>query len=146
MVGEVLTTPTMATANYVYNAYGVTDNSSTWQDNKYTQEIGLWPKVDKSNKKEIIMSKRMVQVLIADPDENVLLESSLLFKGEPKLTDLTDTELFYEIDIKPLLDKHNEIRKATKDKPQSNKFGKDIYLEPAKIRDLKMIVVEIAKF
>lgn len=95
---------------------------------------------------EKMAQKRYVQVFVADPDKNVPVEDSLLVSTEPKMTDLDNQELFYELDIKVLLDKHNEKRKTIVDKTASNKFGKEIYLEPIRIRDLKMSVVEIAVF
>src|SRR5262249_40185329 len=52
-------------------------------------------------------SRRIVRVVIIDPDDNVPLNDSILFKGEEKYTDLTDQELFFEVDIKNLLEAHN---------------------------------------
>ena len=82
--------------------------------------------------------RRLVQVFIADTNENVPLADTLLYKGEQKLTDLTDQELFFELDIRTLLAEHNAkrtklINKSVKDRTE--------YLEPARIRDLKMTVV-----
>jgi hypothetical protein len=96
--------------------------------------------------KEVQMTttpRRLVQVYIADPDENIPLDKSLLYQGEQKLTDLTDQELFFEIDMAVILKKHNEMRVK-----QINKKVKERteHLEPARIRDLKMVVVENAKF
>lgn len=90
--------------------------------------------------------RRIVQVFIADTTEDIPLENGLLHQGEPKFTDLTDEELFFEIGMKDLLDKHNEIREKTLDKKATKKSGRDVYLEPARIRDLKMVVVDIAVF
>lgn len=88
-------------------------------------------------------SRRLVQVFIADPDENVPLDKSLLYSGEQKLTDATDQELFFEIEIKAILEKHNAervqfINKRVKERTE--------FLEPVKIRDLKMVVVNVATF
>lgn len=88
-------------------------------------------------------TRRLVQVLIADPNDNVPLDDCLLYKGDQKLTDLTDQELFFEIDIKSILDAHNAkrgklVNKAVKERTE--------YLEPARIRDLKMTVVTVAQF
>lgn len=87
--------------------------------------------------------RRIVKVIIADPDENVPLESSILYTEEEKLTDSTDQELFFEIPIKELLDAHNAkrvtwVNRKVKDRTEN--------LEPARIRDLKMVVVTIAEF
>jgi hypothetical protein len=92
------------------------------------------------------ITRRIVQVFIADPNENVPLTDSLLYKGEQKLTDATDQELFYEVPIIDILKAHNEKRVKMIDKEVSKKAGKDIFLEPAKIRDLKMIITNIAQF
>lgn len=88
-------------------------------------------------------ARRLVQVFIADSNENIPVADCLLYSGEQKLTDLTDQELFFEIEVKILLEKHNEkrvkvINKAVKDRTE--------YLEPAKIRDLKMVVTTVASF
>lgn len=91
-------------------------------------------------------TRRLVQVFIADTDSNVPLESALLYKGEPQFTDSTDQELYFEIPVSALLGAHNEKRKGWLDKDATRKAGKDIFLEPAKIRDLKMVVVTIAQF
>lgn len=85
--------------------------------------------------------RRVVQVLIADPNENVSLADCLLYKGDEHLTDLTDQELFFELDIKDLLEKHNEKRTKVVDKKVKDRTE---YLEPAKVRDLKMVVVTVA--
>ena len=87
--------------------------------------------------------RRLVQVFIADPDENVPLADCLLYKGEPKLTDLTDQELFFEVDIKTILDQHNVKRVALLNKAVKERTEN---LEPARIRDLRMTVVTIASF
>jgi hypothetical protein len=105
---------------------------------------------DKPKKKERPMAgqdkKRIVEVYIADSDENIPLDKALIYQGERKFTDLNDQELFFDIEIKPLLENHNEYRKTLVDKRASTKAGKDIMLEPIKIRDLKMTIVTIAEF
>lgn len=90
--------------------------------------------------------KRVVKVFIADSDPKVPADKSLLYNGTEHVTDLTDQELFFEVDIKPLLEKHNAERVKIVDKEASAKFGKDIFLEPVKIRDLRMTVVNVATF
>lgn len=85
--------------------------------------------------------RRIVQVFIADSNENVPLADCVLYTGEQKLTDATDQELFFELDIKSILDKHNEKRTKVVDKKVKDRTE---YLEPAKVRDLKMVVVTVA--
>jgi hypothetical protein len=102
------------------------------------------PNMPKPKKELPVMTaRRLVQVFIADPDENVPLDQSMLYSGEQKLTDATDQELFFEIDIKSAIERHNAdrikiINKKVKERTE--------YLEPAKIRDLKMVVVNVATF
>lgn len=96
-----------------------------------------------NNLKETFMARRIVQVFIADPNENVSLDDAILHEGEKKLTDLTDQELFFEIDIKKMLDKHNAKRVKMVDKKVKERTE---YLEAAKVRDLKMVVVTVASF
>src|ERR1700719_4310620 len=92
---------------------------------------------------EPVMSRRLVQVYIVDPDENVSVDQAMLYKGAKQFTDLTDQELFFEIDIKSILNQHNEKRVKLINKKVKERTE---HLEPAKIRDLKMVVVTIAQF
>ena len=89
---------------------------------------------------------RIICVYVADTDDNIEVEKRLLYTGDEKLTDATDQELFYDVPINDLLTKHNEFRKTVTDKKQSEKFGRDVKLEPIRIRDLKMTIVTIASF
>lgn len=95
-------------------------------------------------KKESVMSdRRYVRVLVVDPNENIPLDQCMLYAGEEKLTDLTDEELFFELEIKTLLAAHNAKRVKVIDKKVKERTE---HLEPAKVRDLKMVVVTVAKF
>lgn len=91
-------------------------------------------------------ARRYVQIFIIDPDSRVPLDKSALYEGNPFLTDLTDQELFYELEIKSILADYNSYRITVQDKKASDKFGRDVLLEAVKIRDLSMTVVEIAAF
>jgi hypothetical protein len=88
-------------------------------------------------------ARRLVKVIIADPNENVPLADCVLYSGEEKMTDATDQELFFEIDIKNIIDTYNVKRIKLIDKKVKERTE---YLEPAKVRDLKMVVVNIAQF
>lgn len=96
--------------------------------------------------KEQVMTARIVKVYIADSNDNLPLERRVLYTGTEKLTDLTDQELFFEVPINDLLKAHNDYRKTVVDKKQAEKFGREIFLESARIRDLKMVVVSVASF
>ncbi len=89
-------------------------------------------------------TRRLVKVFMVDPDENIPLNKCLLHRGDEQLTDLTDEELFFEIPVKELLDKHNKER--VKVKKETTGGRKTEYLKKARIRDLRMTVVTIAQF
>ena len=89
--------------------------------------------------------RRLVQIFIIDPDENVPVEKALLHKDkEPRLTDATDQELYFELDLTSILTRHNQERIIFLDKQATREAGRDVHLEPARIRDLKMIVTTVA--
>jgi hypothetical protein len=93
--------------------------------------------------KKPMNTRRLVKVIIVDPNDNVPLEDCVLYSGDEKMTDATDQELFFEIDIKSILDAHNAKRVKLIDKKVKERTEN---LEPAKIRDLKMVVVNVAAF
>ena len=86
---------------------------------------------------------RFVQIFIADPDLMVPLHDRLLHHTPQFLTDLTDAELFYDLPIREILEKHNGKRAKLYNK---NVKERTEMLEPVRIRDLKMTVVTIASF
>lgn len=88
-------------------------------------------------------ARRLVKVVIVDPNENIPLDKCVLYSGDEKVTDATDQELFFEIDIKSVLEEYNKFRTTVVDKKVKERTEK---LEAAKIRDLKMVVVTIAQF
>ena len=89
------------------------------------------------------MSRRLVRVMIVDPNENVPLDKCVLHMGVEKITDATDQELFFELDIKNILDTYNVDRTTFVDKTIKDRTA---YLEPAKVRDLRMMVIAGATF
>jgi len=101
------------------------------------------PQLKRPKETPVMTSRRIVQVFVADTDENVPLDKCVIYSGEQKLTDLTDQELFFEIDIKSLLNAHNAERVKLVDKRVKERTE---HLEPARIRDLKMTVVTVATF
>lgn len=92
---------------------------------------------------EEMTERRVVKVYVIDPDENVPVEKCLIYEADIGLTDKTDQELFFEISIKELLDTHNTVRTKIVDKSVKDRTE---YLEPARIRDLKMVVINLATF
>ena len=101
------------------------------------------PNVQQNQEIVEMTARRLVKVIIVDPNENIPLADCVLYSGEEKLTDATDQELFFEVDIKQLLDAHNAKRTKVIDKKVKERTE---HLEPAKIRELKMVVVNIASF
>lgn len=146
--------PTMMAMNYTSNTAGLEEvmakiEAQRWQGNPlrspafnaaFTQTITPQPQP-----KEIALAttRRIVKVFVADPNENVPVDKCLLIQGEEKLTELTDQELFFELDIKAALEKHNAYRVTVRNKAVKER---EEFLEPARIRDLKMTVVTIAQF
>lgn len=147
----MLETPRISGSTYSASTTNMANYLAMQENAMQQQVVGSFPKrIARSTEprndpiiEEKVMTLRMVQVLIADPNENIPLAQRLIFNGDPKLTDSTDQELFFEIDIKTLLDKHNEVRVKIVDKKVKERTE---YLEPIKIRELKMVVVSIATF
>lgn len=92
------------------------------------------------------VAARIVRVFIADPDINLPLDRRVIYKSSELLTDATDQELFFEANPAAMLKNHNEYRTTVLNKAMTEKAGKEIKLEPARIRDLRMVVVDIASF
>jgi hypothetical protein len=78
-------------------------------------------------------NRRVVQVFVIDPDEALPLEHAVLHMGGQQVTDATNEELYYELDIPDLLDLHNQIRQ-------------ELGLPKIRIRDLRMETVPILAF
>lgn len=137
-------------ANWVPATWG-SDNSATWGTPLPTSMETLrrvQSQQTVQHKKELgavadKVVRRFARVIIVDPNENVPLEDAVLFNGDEKLTDATDQELFFEIDVKGLLDKHNEKRTKIVDKSVKDRTE---YLPAARMRDLKMVVINGATF
>lgn len=87
---------------------------------------------------------RLVRVIIVDTNKSIPAERRVLHKSEEFFTELSDQELFFEADPVSLLKKHNEYRTTVHDKSSGEKKSKN--LEPARIRDLHMAVVTVARF
>lgn len=91
-------------------------------------------------------TRRIVKIFIIDPDTNIDLKDAVLYQGPEELTDLTDQELFFELDIKNLLKDHNEKRVKILNKKATEKAGKDVFLDAIKVRDLTMVVNVVLEF
>lgn len=111
------------------------------------EEVGVnWLANEQQEKQNVSSNLRIVKVIIADPNENIPLNNRIIYNGEETVTDLTDQELYFEVDMKGLLERHNAVRTMVVDKKASAAKQANVMLEPVRVRDLKMVVVEIAKF
>lgn len=101
-----------------------------------------------NTKKEKKMSqqRRMVHVLVVDPDLKVPDEQSVLHDSKEFVTSKTDEELKYDLNLKTMLEEHNVVRGKVVDEAASEKRGKDIFLKKIKISNLVIHVYETAKF
>lgn len=122
------------------------EKAKSFLDQNQARAIQIAQQITQDPKKLMTQNRRIVQVFIADPNENVPLDKSVLYTGDQKLTDLTDTELYFEVPIAQLLADHNKARVTFLDKDATKRAGKDVFLDPVKIRDLKMVVVTVAQF
>ena len=103
------------------------------------------PKIQKKEK-NMKRVKRLVQVIVVDPDPKVPDEKSILHYSNEFLTSKTDEELKFELDLKTLLETHNKVRKAIEDEVASDKRNKTVYLKPVRISDLVIEVFENFEF
>ncbi len=89
---------------------------------------------------------RLVRVVIVDTNKNLNNEDKIIHFGDEELTDATDEELYFALDINDMLKQHNAVRVKVKDKEASKNTQNPVYLEPARIRDITMSVVTMAEF
>ena len=82
-------------------------------------------------------SKRIVSVTISDKDPNVPVKDSVLHRETGRITDVSDDQIFMEVDTLGLLKVHNEKRA----KMDNDKGGK---LKPIQVENLtREIQVEV---
>lgn len=125
---------------------GVTRAYSQHHTYKSLRDDLLYDGLDSKIKVKEECVKRLVKVMIVDPDENVNAKDSLLYNGELEFTDETDQELLAGIPVKELLEKHNEKRVNTLDKKRTAVSTERVTLEAIRMRDLRMHVVVFASF
>jgi len=96
-------------------------------------------------KKEVkpMSTRRLVRVLVVDPDAKIPTDIALLHDSGEVFTDKDDQELFFDVPIQQLLKDHNEKRLTIVDKEIKDRTE---YLEEARIRDLEMTVITVAEF
>lgn len=129
-----------------YNIH-VTPSLEDYEDANRTAEIKI-PEVSEQEEEmaKKNSSRRLVKVLIVDPDDRLPLGECVLMNGNEFMTDLSDQELYFEYDVKAMLDKHNKKREGIVDEKWLREEGKKRNLEPIRIKDLSMSVVTIAQF
>lgn len=92
---------------------------------------------------EPMSERRLVRVVMVDPHEHVPTEMALLYDSKELFTDKTDQELYFDMPVAELLKTHNDKRTKLVDKSVKERTQ---YLDAARIRDLKMLVITLAKF
>ncbi len=132
-ISQSLINPFQAQANVL----DLAQNSSF--NNAYKEET-------KTSEKLPMSKGRIVRVFIVDQNENIPLTKCFIHNSEELLTELEDKELFFDLNIKEKLETYNQYRITVRDKKLSEKMGKDVMLEPVRIKDLNMLVVTIAQF
>lgn len=94
------------------------------------------------------LNMRIVRVFLVDPDKRIEdLNKRLLYKSDELITDMTDQDLFFDIDVKSILEKHNKYRETviyevTSKGDTVEKTG----LKPVRVSDLAMSVILVAEF
>lgn len=141
--GGFVPTTTAAGVGNLSNMRRVNIDAQAMNNNAFIDTVRDLQEQRQQEKQMAKSTRRLVKVIIIDTDDNVPLDKCVLYSGDEKLTDATDQELFFEIDIKNILDKHNEYRITLKDKSVKERVEN---LEPVKIRDLRMVVVNVATF
>lgn len=141
--------PSIASSTYTATTFGLANHnvSTTGMERLIRmaepQPVAKFKPAVLQQEKKPMSTRRIVKVIIMDPNDNVPLEDCILYSGPEKMTDATDQELFFEVDIKGILNAHNAKRTKSVNKDFKERT---VYLEPAKIRDLKMVVVNVATF
>ena len=141
-----------------HSAYATMAYDNAWMENQNVQHFGLVaapapvartfvrrPDIVQPKEETEAMAnvRRLVRVVIMDPNENIPLNDAIIHDSGERFTDLNDQELFFESGIGEKLAAHNEKRIKIRDKAVKDR---EEMLEPARIRDLKMNVVVIASF
>lgn len=68
-------------------------------------------KVNKSQEDKM-NTRRLVEVIVIDPDSRVPDDKALLLHTHPFLTDASDKAIFYEHGLAELLKEHNKVREG----------------------------------
>lgn len=105
------------------------------QEKQPTQDWSKNPFDDK----EKTMSKQLVRVLMIDNDKNILPQDSLIHASDEfMIGDNDDAKMFFlaSVNVKELIDKHNERRSKLRDREACRLTGSDVMLEPIAISDV----------
>lgn len=91
---------------------------------------------------------RIVRIFLVDPDKRIEdLDKRVLYQSDEITTDATDQDLFFDIDVKAILDKHNKYReKVTYEVTNKGDTTEKTGLKPVRVSQLTMSVITIAEF
>lgn len=111
---------------------------------------GRWDDVSEwaDNQKRIAAmanSERVVQIYVADLDQNLPLDKRLIWQSEPIFTDLTDNDLWFDmaVVITEKLGEHNKYRLTVRNKSIKDR---EQMLEEIRPRDLSVNFTNLAQF
>lgn len=128
-----------------FHFHGAMPTPIAYPDNRGWRNIT--GKGDSIMKAKDEVRKRLVFVAVVDTHPDLDDEASVVYLDDtPIVTSGTDQEIWMGLNISALLQLHNEGRATVLDKEASRAAGRNIYLEPARIRDLCMAVIPLATF
>lgn len=141
MQPEAVEMPDVGYTQRSFNRIGAANLTQSWEPSeerdKFLKSLNTAMEDQQQNNTTM---RRNVKIIIADPHPDIPLDKCVLMQTGEFVTDSSDQELFFELPITEMLKRHNELRVTVNDKEKTNRFAREMKLEPARVRDLKMIV------
>lgn len=89
---------------------------------------------------------RVVNIYIIDKSKEIPIKERLISALLAEVTDLADDEIKMSLDIPNILEEYNKRRTKIQDQVKSEQLGKEIFLGPATVKDLSIIIDEQIAF
>lgn len=107
--------------------------------------IRLFTEQQKERAEAMANSERVVQIYVADLDQNLPLDKRLIWQSEPTFTDLKDDEVWFDLasTITAKLAEHNKYRLTVRNKAIKDR---EVMLEEIRPRDLSVNFTNLAQF
>lgn len=133
--------------NYAYNTvpinWDVDYSNNKVMDKKQQQQKKGKRTMSRTTSPVADSERRLVSLVIYDPDERVPDEKAMLHRSDVFVTTKTDEELFLELDMKGMVDRYNiDVRCKIVDEERSDVRHQDVFLKPVRVSDLERVVVE----